>query len=82
MWINLIVYIILVQLWVEGEKAQPSIRHMREKRSSPSSYYTKSGRMSGMQVSAKNFSITKDVMSDDIDEIQDPRYHMKRRTFF
>ena len=33
-------------------------------------------------VSGKNFSITKYVMSDDIDDIQDPRYHMRRRTFF
>ena len=32
MWINFIVYIILVQLWVAGEKAQPPSGHMREKR--------------------------------------------------
>ena len=32
MWTNLIVHIILVQLWVDGEKAQPSSGHMREKR--------------------------------------------------
>ena len=38
--------------------------------------------MSGMWVFGKNFSITKYVMSDDIDDIQDPRYHMRRRTFF
>ena len=38
--------------------------------------------MSGMLVSGKNFSITMYVMSDDIDDIQDPRYHMRRRTFF
>ena len=31
----------------------------------------KSGRMSGMLVSGKNFSITKYVMSDDIDDIPD-----------
>ena len=43
--------------------------------------YGISGRMSGM-VSGKNFSITKYVMSNDIDDIQDPRYHMRRRTFF
>ena len=30
----------------------------------------------------ENFSITKYVMSDDIDDMQDPRYHMRRRTFF
>ena len=33
-------------------------------------------------MSRKNFSITKYVMSDDIDGIQGPRYHMRRRTFF
>ena len=33
-------------------------------------------------VSGKNVSITKYVMSDDMDDIQDPRYHMRRRTFF
>ena len=33
-------------------------------------------------VSAKTFSITKYVMSNDIDDIQDPRYNMRRRTFF
>ena len=89
MWINLIVYIILVQLWVAGEKAQPSSGHMREKRPIISfrghedlSYCIKSGRMSGMLVSGKNFSITKYVMSDGINDIQSPRYHMKRRTFF
>ena len=38
--------------------------------------------MSAMLVSAKDFSITKYVMSDDIDDIQDPRYRMRRRTFF
>ena len=38
--------------------------------------------MSGMLVSGKNFFITKQVMSDDIDDIQDPRYHMSRRTLF
>ena len=49
----------LVQLWVAFEKAQPSSGHMREKRPYPSSYCTKSGRMSGMLVSGKNLSITK-----------------------
>ena len=44
--------------------------------------YNISGRMSGMLVSRKNFSVTKYVMSDDIDNIQDPRYHIGRRTFF
>ena len=29
---SLIVYIILVQLWVAGEKAQPSSGYMREER--------------------------------------------------
>ena len=43
--------------------------------------YNINGRMSDM-VSGKNFSITKYVMSEDIDDIQDPRYHMRRRTFF
>ena len=38
--------------------------------------------MSGMLVSEKKKSITKYVMSDDIDDIQDPRYNMIRRTFF
>ena len=59
MWINLIVYIILVQLWVAGEKAQPSSGDKREKIPYPSSYCTKSGRMSGVLVSGKNVSITK-----------------------
>ena len=35
-----------------------------------------------MLVSGKDFSITKYVMPDDIDDIQDSRYHMRRRTFF
>ena len=30
----------------------------------------------------ENFSITKRVMSDGIDDIQDPRYHKRRRSFF
>ena len=38
--------------------------------------------MSGMLVSGKNFSITKCAMSDDIDDIQDPRCYMRRRIFF
>ena len=37
--------------------------------------------MSGMLVSGKNFSITKYAMSDDIDDIQDPRYHMASGIF-
>ena len=37
--------------------------------------------MSGMvMVSRKTFSIARYVMSDDIDDIQEPRYHMSRRT--
>ena len=32
--------------------------------------------MSGMLVSGKNVSITKFLMSDDIDDIQDPGYDM------
>ena len=32
--------------------------------------------MPGMLVSGKTISITKQVMSDDIDDIQDPRYHI------
>ena len=36
--------------------------------------------MSSMLVLGKNFSVTKYVMCDDIDDIQDPRYHMRRRT--
>ena len=35
-----------------------------------------------MLVSGKDFSITRYVMSDDIDDMQDPRYHMRHRTFF
>ena len=35
-----------------------------------------------MLVSGKDLSITKYVMPDDIDDIQDPRHHMRRRTFF
>ena len=34
-----------------------------------------------MLVSGKTFSITK-VLSDDIDDIKDPKHHMRRRTFF
>ena len=37
--------------------------------------------MSAMLVSGKDFSITRYVMSDDMNAIQDPRYHMRRRTF-
>ena len=66
MWNNLIVHIILVQLWVAGQKAQPSIGHMREKRPITSFrghedlfYCIKSGRVSGILVSGKNFPITK-----------------------
>ena len=55
---------------------------MREKRPYPS-FCTKSGRMSDMLGSGKDFSISPSyVMSDDIIDIQDPRYHMRRRTFF
>ena len=39
-------------------------------------------RMSDMLVTGKNFSITTYVMSDDIDDIQDPIFNMRRRTFF
>ena len=42
----------------------------------------KGGRMSGMLVSGKSFSITKQVLCDDIDDIQDPKYHTRRPTFF
>ena len=38
--------------------------------------------MSAMLMPGKNFSITRYVMSDDIDDIQDLRYHVRRRTFF
>ena len=38
------------------------------------SHCIKSGRMSGMLVSGKNFSITEKVLPDDIDDIQDPKY--------
>ena len=44
--------------------------------------YNTIGRMSGMMVSGRNFSVTKYVMADDIDDTQDPRYHMRRRTIF
>ena len=38
--------------------------------------------MSGMVVvSGKNSSITRYAMSDDIDDIQEPRYHMRLWTF-
>ena len=46
------------------------------------SYCVESGRILGMLVSGKNFSITKYVVSDDIDDIQDPRCYMRRRIFF
>ena len=55
------------------------------KRQHPSSCCTKRGRMSGMLVLGKNgtrFPSPSYVMSDDIDDIQDPRYYMRRRTFF
>ena len=62
MRINLLVYIILVQLWVAGEKAQPSSGHMREKRPiifflghGDLSYCIECGRMSGMMVSGETF---------------------------
>ena len=42
--------------------------------------YHLNDRMSGM-VWGKTFP-TKYVMSDDINDIQDPRYQMRRRTFF
>ena len=35
-----------------------------------------------MLVLGKDFSITKCVMPDDIDDIQDPIFNMRRRTFF
>ena len=35
-----------------------------------------------MLMSGKIFSITKYEMSDDIDDIQDPRYHIRRRAVF
>ena len=47
-----------------------------------STEYNINGGMSGMLVSVKNVSITMYVMYDDIDDVQDPRYHMRRRTFF
>ena len=51
--------VILVQLSVAGEKAQPSSGHMREKIPYPSSYCTKRGRMSRMLVLGNNVNITK-----------------------
>ena len=42
--------------------------------------YNINGSMSDMLVSGKNFSITKYVTSDDIDDIQDPRYYISCRT--
>ena len=66
MWINWILCIKLVPPWVAGEKAQPSSGRTREKRPVISSeghgdisYCIKSGRMSGIVASGKNFSITK-----------------------
>ena len=47
-----------------------------------STRYDISGCRSDMSVSGTNFSIAKYVMSDDIDDIQDPGYHMRCRTFF
>ena len=44
--------------------------------------YNINGCMSDMLVSGKIFSITKYVMYDDIDDIQDPRYYMRRQVFF
>ena len=44
--------------------------------------YKINGEISGMLMSGKLFSITRYVMSDDIDDIRDSRYHMRRRTFF
>ena len=83
MWNNLIVYIILVQLWVAGEEVQPSSGHMCKKRPiipfrghEDSPYCIDNGRTSAMLVSERNLSITKKVLSDDIDDIQDPRYHI------
>ena len=38
--------------------------------------------MLDMLVSGKTFSINKYVMSDDIDDIKNPRYHVRRRIFF
>ena len=43
--------------------------------------YKKNGCMSDMVVSGKTFS-SPYVMSDDVDDIQDPRYDKRRRTFF
>ena len=86
MRIDSIVYIILVQLWAAGEKAQPSSGHIREKRPVISfrahedlSCIT-SGRMSGMVWGKNRFH--HHVLSDDLDDIQNPKYHMRRRTFF
>ena len=42
-------------------------------------FCVKSGRMSGMLVSN---IFHHEVMSDDIDDIQNPRYHVSRRTLF
>ena len=44
--------------------------------------YSINGGLSDTLVSGKNFSMTKYVMSDDIDDIKDPRYQMRHRTFF
>ena len=41
--------------------------------------YNMNGRM---LVVGENFSITKYVMTDDIDDIQDSRCHIRRQTFF
>ena len=67
-----------------GTTGSPPLYLISQKRdtNSLSTPYNITGRISGMLVSGKNFSITKYVMSDDIDDIQDPRYHMRRRTFF
>ena len=84
--------IILVQPWVAG--GGPTIewsylpRKIVREKDYPSEvmeivyYCTKSGRMSRKLVSGKYLAFHHQVMSDDIDDIQDSRYHMSRRTFF
>ena len=44
--------------------------------------YNIDGCMSDILVSGKKIYITMYVISDDIDGIRDPRYHMRHRTIF
>ena len=84
--------ILLVQLWVAGEG--PTIewsylprKIVREKKLSFRGhgdcrllYYVKV--VECLEVGVGEIPVHHQVMSDDIDDIQDPRYHMSHRIFF